>query len=296
MTYYYIQLIINGIALGSVYSLIALGFTLIFSVLKFSNFSHGGVMVVSAYFAYIVCKSWNLGFVPMILITVLFGGCLSCLVQFIGFERLRRTKGSSMLFFVSSANLGTLLQNIIILMFASSYYSYPSFFSRSFFQINENLTIAVTDMIMLGLSAVGILVLMYILYKTRMGISIRALSMDSDTAKLMGINVSFVMALTFFISGMLAAIVRHEVPAVSPAEGSGHEGYDRFHPGRPGQHQRRPLRRTSAGPAGSVHDQLCGLQLTACLYLPVCHYLPDFPSSGHQRQIREGKSVRRTKR
>ena len=206
MTYYYIQLIINGIALGSVYSLIALGFTLIFSVLKFSNFSHGGVMVVSAYFAYIVCKSWNLGFVPMILITVLFGGCLSCLVQFIGFERLRRTKGSSMLFFVSSANLGTLLQNIIILMFASSYYSYPSFFSRSFFQINENLTIAVTDMIMLGLSAVGILDLMYILYKTRMGISIRALSMDSDTAKLMGINVSFVMALTFFISGMLAAI------------------------------------------------------------------------------------------
>lgn len=206
MTYYYIQLIINGIALGSVYSLIALGFTLIFSVLKFSNFSHGGVMVVSAYFAYIVCKSWSLGFVPMILITVLFGGCLSCLVQFIGFERLRRTKGSSMLFFVSSANLGTLLQNIIILMFASSYYSYPSFFSRSFFQINENLTIAVTDMIMLGLSAVGILVLMYILYKTRMGISIRALSMDSDTAKLMGINVSFVMALTFFISGMLAAI------------------------------------------------------------------------------------------
>ena len=206
MTYYYIQLIINGIALGSVYSLIALGFTLIFSVLKFSNFSHGGVMVVSAYFAYIVCKSWNLGFVPMILITVLFGGCLSCLVQFIGFERLRRTKGSSMLFFVSSANLGTLLQNIIILMFASSYSSCPSFFSRSFFQINENLTIAVTDMIMLGLSAVGIPVLMYILYKTRMGISIRALSMDSDTAKLMGINVSFVMALTFFISGMLAAI------------------------------------------------------------------------------------------
>ena len=206
MTYYYIQLIINGIALGSVYSLIALGFTMIFSVLKFSNFSHGGVMVVSAYFAYIVCKNWNLGFVPMILITVVFGGCLSCLVQFIGFERLRRTKGSSMLFFVSSANLGTLLQNIIILMFASSYYSYPSFFSRSYFQITDNLTIAVTDMIMLGLSAVGILVLMYILYKTRMGISIRALSMDSDTAKLMGINVSFVMALTFFISGMLAAI------------------------------------------------------------------------------------------
>ena len=148
---YYIQLIINGIALGSVYSLIALGFTLIFSVLKFSNFSHGGVMVVSAYFAYIACKNWNLGFIPMILITVIFGGLLSCTVQYLGFERLRKTKGSSMLFFVSSSNLGTLLQNIVILMFASSYYSYPSFFSKSFFQLTDNLTIAVTDLIMLGL-------------------------------------------------------------------------------------------------------------------------------------------------
>ena len=203
---YYIQLIINGIALGSVYSLIALGFTLIFSVLKFSNFSHGGVMVVSAYFAYIACKNWNLGFIPMVLLTVAFGGLLSCAVQYLGFERLRKTKGSSMLFFVSSSNLGTLLQNIVILMFASSYYSYPSFFSKSFFQLTDNLTIAVTDLIMLGLSAVGILILLFILYKTRRGISIRALSMDSDTAKLMGVNVSLVMALTFFISGMLAAI------------------------------------------------------------------------------------------
>lgn len=206
MTSYYIQLVINGIALGSVYSLIALGFTLIFSVLKFSNFSHGGVMVVSAYFAFIVCTKLNLGFVPMIIITAVFGGFLSCAVQYLGFERLRKTKGSSMLFFVSSSNLGTLLQNIVILMFASSYYSYPSFFSKSFFQITDTLTIAVTDVIMLVLSTIGILILMYILYKTRLGISIRALSMDSDTAKLMGVNVSQVMALTFFISGMLAAI------------------------------------------------------------------------------------------
>lgn len=206
MTSYYIQLVINGIALGSVYSLIALGFTLIFSVLKFSNFSHGGVMVVSAYFAYIVCKKWELSFIPMILITMLFGGGLSCLAQLIGFERLRKAKGSSMLFFVSSSNLGTLLQNIIILMFASSYYSYPSFFSTSFIQLTDSLTIAVTDLMMLVLSGAGILILMYILYKTRLGISIRALSMDSDTAKLMGVNVSMVMALTFFISGVLAAL------------------------------------------------------------------------------------------
>lgn len=202
---YYIQLLINGIALGSVYSIIALGFTLIFSILKFSNFSHGGVMVVSAYFAYIICNHLNLGFIPMIAVTIVFGGLLSCLAQFIGFERLRKSKGSPMLFFVSSSNLGILLQNIIIITFSSTYYSYPGFFSKSYFQLTPNLTIAVTDVIMLVTSAIGILILMFILYKTRLGISIRALSMDSDTAKLMGVNVSTVTALTFFISGMLAA-------------------------------------------------------------------------------------------
>lgn len=202
---YYVQLLINGIALGSVYSIIALGFTLIFSILKFSNFSHGGVMVVSAYFAYIIAKNYNWGFIPMMIITIIFGGGLSCLAQFVGFERLRRNKGSTMLFFVSSSNLGNLLQNLVVLAYASSYYSYPSFFSKSFFQLTPNLTIAITDVIMLCISAVGILLLMFVLYKTRMGISIRALSMDSDTAKLMGVNVSLITAFTFFISGTLAA-------------------------------------------------------------------------------------------
>jgi len=203
---YYIQLLINGIALGSVYSIIALGFTLIFSILKFSNFSHGGVMVVSAYFGFIIARQFNLGFIPMVLVTMAFGGILSCVAQFIGFERLRKIKGSTMLFFVSSSNLGVLLQNIIVITFASTYYSYPSFFSRAFFQLTPDLTIGVTDVIMLALSSIGIIILMLVLYKTRLGISIRALSMDSEAAKLMGVNVSMVTALTFFISGVLAAV------------------------------------------------------------------------------------------
>jgi len=203
---YYFQLLINGIALGSVYSIIALGFTLIYSILKFSNFSHGGVMVVSAYFGFIIAKQFNLGFFPMIAITAIFGGLLSCIAQFLGFERLRRTKGSAMLFFVSSSNLGNLLQNIIVIMFASTFYSYPKFFKKSYFRLPLGLTIATTDVIMLATSAVGILILVYVLYRTKLGVSIRALSMDSDTARLMGINVSTVTAMTFFISGMLAAV------------------------------------------------------------------------------------------
>ncbi|MEG0751249.1 MAG: branched-chain amino acid ABC transporter permease [Oscillospiraceae bacterium] len=200
-----IQLLINGLSLGSVYALISLGFTLIYSVLKFSNFSHGGVMVTSAYFGYIISKSYGLGLFPTLAITAIFGGVVSAVCQVIGFERLRKNNGEIMLFFVASSTLGTLLQNLMAIRFSNNYYSYPTFFEKAYFEIG-NFTITVTDTIMLVISAVLIVILMLVLYKTRLGVSIRALSMDSSTARLMGINVSLIVFMCFFMSGMLGAI------------------------------------------------------------------------------------------
>lgn len=202
---YYLQLLINGLSLGSVYTIIALGFTLIFSVLKFSNFSHGGIMVVCAYFGFVLSSKLSLGFIPTILLVAAFGGILAGLVQYVGFERLRKKEGNVMLLFVSSATLGTLLQNFIVVTFSSTYYSYPMFFKTSFIKLGT-FTVGVTDLMMLSFSAICIAILMFVLYKTRLGISIRALSMDANTAKLMGINTTVVIALTFAISGALGGV------------------------------------------------------------------------------------------
>ncbi|MEA4969657.1 MAG: branched-chain amino acid ABC transporter permease [Candidatus Pelethousia sp.] len=201
----YLQLLINGLSLGSVYALISLGFTLIYSVLKFSNFSHGGVMVTSAYFGYIIAKNYGLGLAETLAVTAIFGGVVSAACQVIGFERLRRNNGEIMLFFVASSTLGTLLQNLMAIRFSNNYYSYPTFFKKAYFEFG-NFTLTVTDSIMLAISALLIVVLMIVLYKTRLGVSIRALSMDSSTARLMGINVSLVVFMCFFMSGMLGAI------------------------------------------------------------------------------------------
>lgn len=202
---YYLQLLINGISLGSVYSIIALGFTLIFSILKFSNFSHGGVMVVSAYFGYVLSTKLNFGFLPTILLVSVFGAILAAIVQYVGFERIRKSESNIMLLFVSSATLGTLLQNIIVVTFSSTYYSYPKFFETSYVKFGS-FTVGVTDLMMLSFSAICIIVLMFVLYKTRLGISIRALSMDANTVKLMGINTSLIVAITFMISGFLGGV------------------------------------------------------------------------------------------
>ena len=89
--------------------------------------------------------------------------------------------------------------------FSNNYYSYPSFFSTLYYEFG-GFTIAVIDLIMLVISAIAIVILMIVIYKTRLGVSIRALSMDSNTARLMGINVSLIVFACFFISGVLGAI------------------------------------------------------------------------------------------
>ncbi len=220
---YYFQMLLNGLSLGAVYAIIALGFTLIYSILKFSNFSHGGIMVVCAYFAYVIQRRFQLNFVSMMLITAAFGAILACLVQFVGFENLRAKRSNIMLYFVSSSTLGVLLQNIIVITFSSTYYAYPAFFTPPFVEVN-GFTFSVSDMIMLGISAVVIIALMFLLYRTRLGISIRALSMDSETVKLMGINVDGTIALTFAIGSALAAIAGtllcSAYPTLTPYTGS----------------------------------------------------------------------------
>jgi branched-chain amino acid transport system permease protein len=197
--------LLNGVSLGSVYTLISLGFTLIFSVLNFSNFSHGGVLVVSAYFGYLAAKNYGLELIPTLLAAGVFGGLLSGLVQVVGFERLRRSNAETMLYFVSASTLGTLLQNTMAITFSSTYYSYPPFFDEYFYEF-FGLTLAVTDTMMLAISSFFIVLLMIVLYKTRLGVSIRALSMDQTAARLNGVDVSLVILMCFFMSGLLAAI------------------------------------------------------------------------------------------
>ena len=199
-----IQSLINGLSLGGVYATIAVGFALIFNILKFSNFSHGGVLVVTAYAGYLIQKTLNTNFWLTLLLTALFGGLLALVIESTAFRRLRVKKANVMLYFVSSITMGTLLENVIAVLFGDAFVSYPSFFDVYFFRWN-GIVFIVTDLMQLAISLIVLGLIMFVLFKTRLGVSIRALSMDSDTAKLMGVNVSQVMALTFFISGMLAA-------------------------------------------------------------------------------------------
>lgn len=200
-----LQLLVNGISLGAVYAVIAVGFALIFNILKFSNFSHSGVLVSTAYIGYVVNKTLGTGFWSTIIITAILGGILALIIEFIGFRYLRKQNAQLMLYFVSSITIGNLLKGLVTVFYSGAFYSYPVFFKPSYFTVGD-IFFVVTEVLMFVIAAISMIVLAFILKKTRLGVSIRALSMDAETTSLMGVNVTFIICATFFVSGMFGGM------------------------------------------------------------------------------------------
>jgi len=200
-----LQQLLNGVSLGSVYSIIAVGFALVFNILKFSNFSHGGVLTVTAYTGFLIATRFSLGLPLTLFFTSLAGGVLAVLIERVAFRRLRRNKSPVIFFFVSSITMGILLENLITIAFSSNFYSYPKFFQKTILEW-KGFHMAVTDFWMLLISLVVLGLLMGVLYRTKLGVAIRALSMDPTTTLLMGANVDRIVVATFFVVGILGGI------------------------------------------------------------------------------------------
>lgn len=199
-----LQVIINGIATGSIYALIATGFALIFNVLKFSNFSHGATMTAAAFIAYFLVSSKGMGLVPTLLIAGLAGALISLFGEFVGFRRILKNHSAPTYFFVSSITLGTLYEGLVTIKAGSNFFNFPSFKSPT---VNvATLVVSTGDLMMFGISAVALIVLAYVIQKTRLGRALRAVSFDRDTAQLMGIDSTRIIQLAFVISGILAGI------------------------------------------------------------------------------------------
>lgn len=206
-----VQNLVNGVALGSVYALIAVGFALIFNVLKFSNFSQSGLMTVTAYAGYVASRylSGHLNSIPLFAATLiaaaLVGSILGVFVERMAFRRLRRAKSEPVYYFISSITMGILLENLITIYASSNFYSYPSFFPVSsvpFLGVN----VAVTDMLMFFLSIISLLTLLFVLYRTKIGLGIRAACFDVNTVQLMGMNPDFLVTMAFMMSGALGGV------------------------------------------------------------------------------------------
>jgi branched-chain amino acid transport system permease protein len=201
-----LQQIINGLSLGAIYSLIAVGFAMIFNILKFSNFAHGGVIGFSAYAGFLAATKLGLPLFPVILVGMVVGGITAIIIEFIAFRWIRIRNGQLVYFFVTSITMLMLLQQVLIIYFGKAFDYYPITLIKTKVIRVSGLTISTNYVLTLIATIIAFSLLTYILKKTKIGIAIRAASNDLTATGLMGINADFIVVATFFVSGLLGGL------------------------------------------------------------------------------------------
>ena len=198
--------LINGLALGMAYALIAVGYSMVFGVLRLINFAHGAVYAFGAYMVYFFV-SLQVGLFPAILLAILLSGLLAMMIDKLALEPLRKKKSIPIATLITTIGVSFIIQNFLSIeyIFSSEKKAFPSLnlFSNI---IIGNITIQSSQIIMLVVAIALMAVLTILVNKTKVGLAMRAIEQNSKAAHLMGINVNFVISFTFFVGGASAAI------------------------------------------------------------------------------------------
>jgi branched-chain amino acid transport system permease protein len=198
------QHLTNGISLGSLYALIAIGYTMVYGILRLINFAHGDIFMMAAYFAFFGVATFGLPWYFAFIIAIVITGVLGMTIEFTAYKPLRNAPKISVL--ISAIGVSFLLENLAVVLFGGRPKAFPTpeIFTNV---VNiggvsiQNLTFiipVVTLVILVGL--------LYLVNHTNIGMAMRASAKDVETAKLMGINVNRVISFTFAIGSMLAAV------------------------------------------------------------------------------------------
>lgn len=196
------QQLINGVSLGSIYALIALGYTMIYGIMKLINFAHGDIYMLGAYFGYWAITRLNLSFLPAIILAMLGAAIVGIIVERLAYRPMRNAPRIAIL--ITAIGVSFLLEYGMILFVSPQPKTFPPVFEATVYHMgplvvnSQQIIILVVSLLLMGL-------LTYIVNNTTAGKAMRAVSFDADAARLMGINIDRTIALTFAIGSALAA-------------------------------------------------------------------------------------------
>ena len=198
-----IQTLISGLSLGSIYALIALGYTMVYGIAKMLNFAHGDIIMVGAYA--VITAVFTMGLPPFIAILISIALCalLGIVIEFLAYRPLRQAQPLAVL--ITAIGVSYLLQNLALLIYGSEQKAFPTIVALPTVHIGgvyiDGITLAT-----LGVTAVIMVALSLFINKTRMGKAMRAVSEDKEAAELMGISVNRTITVTFAIGSALAGV------------------------------------------------------------------------------------------
>ena len=215
--------LINGISLGSVYAIIALGYTMVYGIAKMLNFAHGDVIMVGAYVCFFAIANYSLPPLVGVLLAMAVCTVLGIVIERLAYKPLRQAPSLAVL--ITAIGVSYFLQNGAQLLWGTNNKMFPAFLKGNALQLMDGqLKISVTTVVNVVVCVVVMLALTWFTGKTKMGKAMRACSEDKGAAQLMGINVDTTISMTFAIGSALAAVAgvlyMSSYPILVPTTGS----------------------------------------------------------------------------
>ena len=198
----FLQHCLTGISLGGAYALIAIGYTMVYGILRLINFAHGEIFMIAGYFMIFCMASmpWAIAIPVVIIATVVLGVA----IERVAYKPLRRAPRMSIM--ISAIGVSYLLQNLATYLFTAIPRGYPEIpFLKRIFQLGDVSASLVTFLTPV-LTILLVIALMLLINRTKVGMAMRAVSKDFETSQLMGIKINTVISITFIIGSTLAAV------------------------------------------------------------------------------------------
>ncbi|MFC4768098.1 branched-chain amino acid ABC transporter permease [Effusibacillus consociatus] len=207
---YIIQQVINGISVGSIYALIALGYTMVYGIIKLINFAHGDVFMVGGFVGLFTAKALTAqGFSPVwvfviaLLLAMVASGLLGVVIERTAYKPLRNASRIAVL--ITAIGVSFLLENGGIFLLGPQAQGFPEIVQKQQYNLFGQVQIDSNQIMILLVTIILMVVLQYIVHRTKIGKAMRAVSYDMEAARLMGINVDTTISATFAIGSALAA-------------------------------------------------------------------------------------------
>ena len=219
----FLSYLINGISLGSVYAIIALGYTMVYGIAKMLNFAHGDVIMVGAYISFCATQYMGMPAVVSVLMAMVVCTVLGILIEGLAYKPLRQAPSLAVL--ITAIGVSYFLQNTALLIWGSTPKNFTSVINLgSLSLMNGKLMISSETIVTILVNIVIMVGLTLFTGKTKIGKAMRAVSEDKGAAELMGINVNVTISMTFAIGSALAAIAGvllcSAYPTLMPTTGS----------------------------------------------------------------------------
>ena len=197
----WIQQLVNGISLGSIYALIALGYTMVYGIIKLINFAHGDVFMLGAFIGFYAIARWDMHWIVALLVAMILCAIIGVIIERVAYKRLRNATRIAAL--ITAIGVSLLIEYTVIFFRGASPEAYPNVVPNQTFEI-FGAQIGIQSILILGVSVFLMILLQFIVHKTKIGKAMRAVSHDADAARLMGINVDNTISATFAIGSALA--------------------------------------------------------------------------------------------